>query len=187
MRVVLLALVCLIGCVRTHYVEHLPVIGRCSIVDVQVDVGFSNEDQRRIDMAIEEWNKSLNGYMRYEVVSRVFDMKPDQLRAGGIIIMKVSSDNTIVPTANGISGNVLGWTDTLGGRLIWIVRDRLWEGQVEGVVMHELGHVLGVGHLGSKSLMYKMDGGTSTCVDKETAMEVARIHGWDIDHLVWCQ
>jgi hypothetical protein len=155
-------------------------------VNVHLDVKFSASEDEAIDEALESWNVALNGYMRFREADRAFDMEVSQLRAPGVIIMRVDSQNEYVLHR---TERVLGWTDAISGRLIWVVEDRMFNmDMLKGVVLHELGHSMGLPHLSKDSLMWAYDGGRSKCVDKETAVALVLLHqDWKLDHLNWCQ
>ena len=178
---VLAILLC--SCVSVRYIYHFPANVATEVVAVHVDKTFSEQDKIWIDQAVSEWNKSLNGYMRLEVVSREFDMMPNEMKESGVFILKIRSGNDMLQER---TPRVVGFTN-IGGKWIWIVRDRIYGADIVGVVMHEIGHaVLKVNHLGESSLMYKYDAGHSSCVDEETVREVARINHWDPSHMIWC-
>ena len=65
--------------------------------------------------------------------------------------------------------------------------DRIGTRDLGGVVMHELGHVLGVGH-GEKGLMAAHYHPTDQqCVDKATIAAVAAQRRLAVDQLNWCE
>ena len=68
-----------------------------------------------------------------------------------------------------------------------VYRDRIGMRDLGSVVMHELGHVLGLGH-GPKGLMAAHYHPTDQqCVDKATIADVAAQRRLPINQLNWCQ
>jgi hypothetical protein len=140
-------------------------------------------DTEIIQEAIDEWNLSLNGYLRLVVVDWNFDMEPSKLVGDGLFIMQTDGTNAYTVSKR----YVLGWTSEVGGNYIWVVRDRIGTGNMlRGVVLHEIGHALGSGHLGAESLMYVYDGGSGQCVDLATVKEVGKYWGFDWQNMNYC-
>jgi hypothetical protein len=73
------------------------------------------------------------------------------------------------------------------GGLMIVYIDRIGTRDLGSVVMHELGHVLGVGH-GEKGLMAAhYHPADQQCVDKATIAAVAAKRRLAVDQLNWCE
>jgi len=163
------------------------------VIKIWIDKEFGAADQLAIDDAIKQWNYALNGYVRLDVISTTFDMLPSELErirdCDCWVIMKVDSHNPNIPDEP-IKGkpqyHTLAWVNMLGGKLMWVVRDRINNEWMIGIVLHEMGHMLGAEH----DKVYLMQPSYSwedyRCVDKWTLGQVARYQGLPISRLNYC-
>jgi hypothetical protein len=148
---------------------------------VWIDPEFG-ADRKAVLEAIKEWNVALNGHMVLVPIEN--ESAPLALSNTANIIKIHESWSREVP--ENFPLRMVGVTNKLGGRDIWIIRDRILGDEVLGVVLHELGHALGVPHLGETSIMYRYAGGEGKCVDKETIDVVAGIWNWDPRSMSYC-
>lgn len=162
---------------------------------VWVDKGFGNADRLAIDDAIRQWNYSMNGYVKVTVVSYDFDMEIDVLKqvrdSGGWLIMKIDSMNPMVddgPTVNGKPKSyTLAWVNGVGGTKMWVIRDRIMDSRwMTGIVLHELGHMLGADHDEMYLMGSKFDWEKFRCVDYHAALLVATAQGIPIGRMNYC-
>jgi predicted Zn-dependent protease len=165
------------------------------IIPVYIDKNFSDGDKRAIDDAIMEWNYVLNGYIEIRVMSTSFDMEIETLReaqAGrALLVMKVDSNNPQIPVSNKGS-TILAWVNVIGGRRMYIVRDRLSSEDIRPIALHEFGHALGSDHEkeveeNKNKLMYpQYIRGNFICVDYWAMEKVAYYQGLDKNKLNYC-
>jgi predicted Zn-dependent protease len=148
-----------------------------SVVVPVIVVGQFSDDQRaRIQQAVDEWNRTLNGHIR-------FDIGPN---TGAAKIWAVTA-LTKSPMDN--KGEALATTTTLptGGGLVIVYLDRLGSRNLDGVMLHEFGHVLGLQHDGGHDLMSATyNPHDQKCVDYAAAAQVATLYGLPIQTLKWC-
>lgn len=156
-------------------------------IPVYVDKEFSSEDKLSIDRSIEQWNYALNQHIILTVVTYQFDMEPEVIlearKKNGFLILKVDSNNSTVPDSmpleqcrvSPICIYTLAWTDSIGGNVMKVVRDRISTTDVEHIVLHELGHLLSAEHIDDiNSLMYpKYNKISYLCIDYTTVKQVA--------------
>jgi Matrixin len=162
-------------------------------IPVYVDKNFGEEDKIAIDDALEDWNYVLSGYIVFEVKSYGFDLDVEEIkeayRENGLMIMKVDSSVGFIPVAGG-GDKTVAWADAVGvGHKIYMVRDRIGKsGELKELVMHELGHILGAGHIdGEDSLMRSVYvHQDSRCVDEWTVRKVAEYQGLEYRNLNHC-
>lgn len=169
------------------------------VFPVYVDKEFGEADKLDIVNALDQWNYVFNGHARFVVVDFQFDMQPevilDCMKNNGFLIMKITASNPLTQTADDVVGTEhngtphgvsLGFTPQLSSHKVYIVRDRLQNGDVFFILMHELGHALGADHT-SDGLMYPHYSKVRfQCVDQSAAVQVAKAQGWSTDSLNYC-
>ena len=180
--VVLLALAFLlsIGC-STHYVPTpfaaysrtvSPPEGSYSpeVVPVYVDKSFAMDAREDIHAALDEWNFAFNGYVTYVVVSDDFDMEVAVLEKivrtrQGLVVLSVP-DNFL---EDNVPPGVLAWVDDLGDPVVHIATGRIGTRDLKKIVMHEIGHTLGIPHTQAAfTLMSQYYQVQSACIDEYT-------------------
>ena len=171
----------------THRVEYKGDVVR--EIPIWIDVGFGEGDRVAIMDAINAWNYVLNGHIVLKVVDIKFDMEVDkivkQVQENGWLIMKIGSLSSLVPD-NDEGYWTIGFTERLGGNHLYLVRDRLGNDDVFGVTLHEIGHLLGAGHVGERLMYPHFSRAGFQCVDWVSMEAVARYQGLDDKDLNYC-
>jgi hypothetical protein len=137
---------------------------------------FSGDQQDRIRQAADEWNRSLNGHIRFEI-------RPITGAA------KVWAVTAILKSPVNNKGEELATTTTLqtGGGLVLVYLDRLGSRNLEGIMLHEFGHVLGLQHEGTRGLMAATyNPHDQKCVDHAAAAQAAWLYNLPLQELKWC-
>lgn len=159
--------------------------------NIWIDDKFGEMDRAAIDNGIMQWNYALNGNIKLVVKSYEFDMEISKLeeivKEGGWLIFKIDSNNgMIVDRKSGVEQfHTLAWVDKIGGTKIWVVRERVKNEWMTGLMMHEIGHLLGAKH--DKGLMrphYRLE--DYRCIDYEAISMVAEYQGIEIERLNYC-
>jgi hypothetical protein len=133
---------------------------------VHVDAAFDTPDQGEITGACTMWNEALGGVVVLE--PRVHELT---LFEAGVLVMRIDSSASYIPKST--RGRALAFTEHVGGRLVWLVRDRMTAEQVGPVMLHELGHVFGAQDRDGPGLMHwSFDRSEYVGVDDVTRVEV---------------
>jgi hypothetical protein len=166
-----------------RYTDHRPAATTAETVPLKIVGSFSPGDRAKILRAVNEWNVALNGFVRFTIVD-VSSAPTANARPWSI--MAADGVGPRIPRGPMIA---LAHTQAVpgAGGLMIVHLDRVGTRDLGSVVMHELGHVLGVGH-GENGLMAAHYHPTDQqCVDKATVAAVAARRRLPMDQLNWCE
>ena len=165
-----------------HYTSHPGATVRSEIVSLIVTDTFSLYERAKILRAVNEWNVALNGFVRFEIMPDGNDATSGA-HEHWVITSKQGGQSTGLPTTLAATYPVA----VVGGLMVIYV-ERIGRRDLGGVVMHELGHVLGLGHSTKGGLMAAHYHATSQqCVDRATVEAVAAKRGLPLAQLNWCE
>jgi len=173
-----------------HY-THVPVFEEAPIreIPIWIDINFGEADKLAIDDAINAWNFAMNGYVKLKVVDTKFDMEIDkivtQVNSGGWLFLKVDSKNKMVPI-NDKGYWTIGFCEQVGGHHMYLVRDRLGNDDVYGVTLHEIGHLMGSGHVGQRLMYPHYSRARFQCIDYDTMVKVSAFFDLELRNLNYC-
>jgi hypothetical protein len=200
MKKLLMILMVIIGCVSClghqpppfHYVQHngySPLALR--YIPVYVDKDFGELDKLAIDDAVRQWNFAMNGYVKLEVQSQPFDMEIDIIRkclSGGCwMIMKIDSLNPMVGAVDPTpETRTLAWANDIGGNRVYVIRDRIQNKWMTGIMLHEMGHLLGAQHDNVYLMRPHFNWEDYRCVDYQALKLVAEAQHIPMEHLNYC-
>jgi matrixin len=166
-----------------RYTHHPSATVSPKIIVMVVDGSFSADQRAKILRAIEEWNYALNGFIRFDLAAP---------GSGGLESWSIRPEKGGDPNgpASG-EGQPLSETQSgfmsIGGHMLIYV-DRIGTRDLRGVVLHELGHVLGLHHDPTGNLMSaRYSPTTDQCIDKPTAVTIAARHNLPLAGLNWCE
>ena len=153
------------------------------IVALRIAETFDLGDRAKILRAVSEWNLALNGFVRFEVVS---DQAAPARGLQSWMIVPAKGEGLRAPHGSSVPLAVTQPTTSAGGLMVVHV-DRVGRRDLGGVVMHELGHVLGAGH-GERGLMAAhYHPSDQKCIDRATIGAVAAKRRLPVDQLNWCE
>jgi hypothetical protein len=171
-----------------QYVTHPAHRGSAEVITVRIDQQFKPADHARILRAIQEWNYALNGHIRFDVSAVPFGTP------GAASPPRTGRDWVIAHApgrgpSRGTRGVVLAATQPIPGvgGLMILYADSVGEADLGHIVLHELGHALGLGHDPAALLMstnYRAS--IQGCVDEGTAKALASLRSLPLDGLNWC-
>lgn len=172
------------------YTNHPSFAGKSRPLLVFIDARFTPTEQQQIQEAMAEWNRVLNGVARLERVETANDprdgVRPWLVRRGagkdGIREPGRKDQNLAtvqpLPMGGGILIVFAGAGDYLRDHGLTL-RD---------VMMRELGHIVGLRHATNTELLAKdYEAGDRSCIDRQTAQEVAQALAVPVEALNWCE
>ena len=175
------------------YVHAVPYTGApVREIPIWMDKEFGEADKVEIDRAVDAWNFAMNGYVKLKVVDTQFNMEVDkivkQVNAGGWLFMKIHSSNKMVPDHRDKEKGfwTIGFCEQIGGHHMYLVRDRLSNEDVFGVTLHEIGHLMGSGHVGQRLMYPHYSRARFQCIDYETMTKVSKFFDLEMENLNYC-
>lgn len=159
---------------------------------IYLDKEFGNADVVAIQDALTQWQYALNGYITFETLTvDLVHGSMDPLRqseAGQAwLIMKIDSQNPLVVFHDKPQQPALAFCEAIGGHHMYLVRNRLDNDSVKGVVMHEIGHLLGAEHRREDGLMDPIHHDyDSQCIDRGTLEQVAAYQHLPFVNMNYC-
>jgi len=198
MKKLILILMLLVGCLHQPssfvYLDspHMREEKAIRNIKIYLDQDFGAGDKVAVVEAVEQWQYALNGYFRFEIDDHygmgVSEMQEAE-RGSAWLILKINSKNEMV-VGHDLAGKhiTLAFVNNIGGNRIFVIRDRINNNQVKGIVMHEIGHLLGASHVNEDDdLMNPIyDNANSQCIDKNTMQQVAQFQHLKFDNLNYC-
>jgi hypothetical protein len=171
---------------QPHYTRHPAAAVKPEIVRLAIDEGFDTYDRARILRAVNEWNHVLNGYVRLDM-----DPARDMELSTAVWVVAPQRGGRLAPAPAGtFSNHALAVTQPLwstGGMVIVHV-DRVGARDLAGVMRHELGHVLGLGHDANGRLMSaRYSTHHQRCIDRSAAEAIAGTRKLPATALNWCE
>ena len=161
-------------------------------IPVRLDASFSASDRAKIVKALDEWNHVLNGFVRLEVSAQAFGTGTQP--PFGVIdqrtwfIGRVTGNARNTSRAQFTQGIAQQQTLANGGELMLVFTDRIGKADLGGVMLHEIGHALGLAHeehdhhlMSSKYASRKQ-----VCIDRNTVRSLATHRGLPFEDLNWC-
>lgn len=160
---------------------------------VHVDKDFKPDAKQAIRDALEEWSFALNGYMSFLVVQENFTMAQDdvieKVRLGEVLLFLQRPEETLPMD---LHRRALAWVPDVGAKLINVVSARIGTRNLKMILMHEIGHALGLEHTkASGTLMSGYYEDQNDCIDKYTLVTLSgtrygRAAHWNWRNMNYC-
>ncbi len=172
-----------------RYTDHPSRVSSGRSVALYIDGGFDASERQRIVSAIGQWNHALNGFVQFRA-SQLPDNASDSTvaqirRSGGWVVARVDSRHPITREGEGRHALAVTAGGSRGG-FVYVISDRIGGRDLTGVVMHELGHVLGAGHDGAGLMAPVYNPNSGHCIDHDAAALVAAAQHLPLAQLNWC-
>lgn len=173
------------------YIHAVPYTGPAyREIPIWIDREFGEGDKVEIDRAVDSWNFAMNGYVKLTVVDTQFNMEVEkiveQVNKGGWLFMKIHSTNKMVPSQSEKGYWTIGFCEQIGGHHMYLVRDRLANEDVYGVTLHEIGHLMGSGHVGQRLMYPHYSRARFQCIDYATMEKVSKFFDVPLSGLNYC-
>jgi hypothetical protein len=151
---------------------------RTEVMPVRIGDGFTAYERARILRAVNEWNYALNGHVRFEIVSEnaPYEIVASSLKAPnpppGLRLRYLLASTP--PQLNGRTSSQV-FVQRLGNR------------DLKALMLHELGHMLGLPHAREGVMSADYDLVEWRCIDKTTAAALAAKLNLPVGQLNWCE
>lgn len=164
-----LLILLLFGCVHSHDFYQLQNQGIQIHRYVHIDPQYGGIERKIIENALQEWNSKTGGFVRWTVkdwpedyATHAFIKDPEETEnqcSNHLLIMRgLSTDQMVISVetdlGQGVSGYAYSAVEKCGTEYIVLVTDKLDNHNFfRLVVLHELGHILGLHHNDNVSIM----------------------------------
>lgn len=155
-------------------------------VSIYVDIQMIS-DADLVKKAVDDWNFALNGYVKLNIVDWKFDMSPEVIKRAysqdSWLILSINSSSYLIPNN---SKKVLAWVNEIGGKRMYVISDRVSTKDLDGILRHEIGHLMGAKHDKVYLMKPYYDWSDYKCVDYYTMSQVADNIGLDVSKFNYC-
>jgi Zn-dependent protease with chaperone function len=154
---------------------------------IYIDRSFDDFEQEIIISSAIKWEEATKHLVKYDIVQMPTHDKIDPKNS--LFIVKVSPDNPEVIILDGVKRNttLAYYTEKWAAPTISVIALRLNEDIYEGVILHEMGHALGLDHIegpvGYGTLMYPYASMSSDHITHKDLEQFCNLHHCDANKL----
>jgi hypothetical protein len=179
------------GGAAVQYTSLAPVqTARVETINIRIDMQFSGSDRAKIVEAVGHWNHALNGQLRFEIAAQPYNVNaPAPMQGKTWTVSRVSGTGTSPIPGRGPGLGTLAQAQELtnGSGMVIVFADKVGNRDLGQIMMHEIGHVLGLGHENAGRLMSPhYAGNAQQCIDRGAMQAVAAQKGLVFQGLNWC-
>jgi hypothetical protein len=167
----ILFLVLVVSCTQTISWHTNDLIDTRSTAKLNVICLDVNEKSKPdIIRAIDTWNNALQNWVTF--------LHTEEMSGASCDVLITEVETSDDPLA-------LAWTSKVGGNVVYLIKGK-YEFDAFGVVLHEMGHVLGAQHVHGTLMNKTYDKKLYSCPDAITVAQVAAWNKVSLDILRWC-
>lgn len=165
------------------------------VINVRIDINFSAGERTKIVEAVAHWNHALNGQIRLDVSAQPYNVNAPSHATGGATgrntwtVAKVNGRGAspIPGRGPGLGTLAQAQETTNGSGIISVFADKLGNRDLAQIMLHEIGHVLGLGHENAGRLMSPhYAGNAQQCIDRGAMQAIARAKHLNFAAFNWC-
>ena len=178
---------------QVHYTSIAPVstVTAVEVIPVRIDVQFSAAERAKILEAVRHWNHVLNGQIRFDVAAQPYNVNgpaaPTARNTWTVARVSGTGVSPIPGRGPGLGTLAQAQELTNGGGMVVVFADKVGNRDLGQIMLHEMGHVLGLGHDNAGRLMSPhYAGNAQQCIDKGAVQAVARVKGLAFGAMNWC-
>lgn len=156
---------------------------------IHADVKFKPHEKIQIEKAVDEWNLFFNGLVELELKFDLTDDNKDSFRNDSLMYRVKRSDFIIKVYEELYKSKIIGLCVFIRQNkrpAVYLAHTELkTDLEWKIVTMHELGHLVGLGHINVPGVMNKHYNQAHLHLNRADAEEVSRIYGVDPEDFVY--
>jgi hypothetical protein len=151
-------------------------------ITIRIDINFTAGERTKIVEAVAQWNHALNGQIRLEVSAQPYNINaPSGMGAKTWTVSKVNGRGP------GLGTLAQAQETTNGSGVISVFADKLGNRDLGQIMLHEFGHMLGLGHENAGRLMSPhYANNAQQCIDRGAMQAVAQAKRLNFAAMNWC-
>ena len=152
---------------------------------IYIDRAFDDDEKQIIITAALEWSAATKHLVNYRIVELPTD-SPRDIRRDGLLILKINADfpDVLVMDYYNHRATLAFYSGNTSVQYIALISERIKGPTYKRVVLHELGHSLGLEHVLEKdTLMYPYVNSQSDSITLADLKQFCELHRCNVDDL----